>query len=544
MISILDAVRDPKLFEPWFRKRAASWDNWLIFLAALFALPLTPQQLAVYQQCTGRELPPATAVNEVWLCIGRRGGKSFILALIAVFLACFHEYRQYLAPGERGTIVIIAADRKQARTIFRYIKGLLNGVPMLKRMVERATADTFDLSNRTSIEIHVASFRSSRGYTVIAALADEVAFWRSDESANPDKEILAALRPAMATIPNAMLLCASSPYARRGAMWDAYRRHFGKDSPVLFWKAATRVMNPSVPQRIIDAAYEDDAASANAEYGAEFRTDVETFISREIVDAAVMLGRFELPRIEGVGYLAFCDPSGGSSDSMTLSIAHMEVGSNGADRAVLDLARERKPPFSPESVVKEFADTIKSYGISTVRGDRYAGLWPRERFAVHGVDYQVASQTKSDIYLALLPILNSGRAELLDHPRLTSQLCGLERRTARGGKDSVDHAPGAHDDVINAVAGALVLASQRAAQAVPLIGPIISSTGPSDTPIGGGGDRQPNQSEEAYAAKQRAKRPSYPLPQSATPSATDLWYQSGGDDGFASIGGRTRRENF
>src|SRR5260370_41040964 len=109
-----------------------------------------------------------------------------------------------------------------------------------------------------------------------------------------------------------------------------------------------------------------------------------------------MLGRFELPRIEGVGYAAFVDPSGGSSDSMTLSIAHME-----AERAVLDLARERKPPFSPESVVKEFADTIKSYGISTVRGDRHAGLWPRERFAVHGVDYQVASQTTSDIYLAL-----------------------------------------------------------------------------------------------------------------------------------------------
>ncbi|SIO49700.1 hypothetical protein SAMN05443247_06523 [Bradyrhizobium erythrophlei] len=469
MITILDAVRDTKLFQPWF-KRHASWDNWLIFLAALFALPMTPQQLAVYQQCTGRELPPITAFKEVWLAIGRRGGKSRMLALVAVYLACFFEYRRYLAPGERGTIVIIAQDRKAARTIFRFVKGLLTGVPMLKRMIERETADTFDLTNSISIEIQAASFRSNRGYTLVAALCDEIAFWRNDESANPDKEILAAIRPAMATIPNAMLLCASSPYARRGALWDAHRRHFGKDSPVLVWKAPTRTMNPSVPQSIVDAAYEADSASAAAEYGAEFRTDVETFISREVVDAAVVLGRYELPRIEGVAYVAFCDPSGGSSDSMTLGIAHME-----GERAILDLARERKPPFSPESVVKEFADTIKSYGISTVRGDRYAGLWPRERFAVHGVDYQVASQTKSDIYLALLPMLNSGRVELLDHPRLTSQLCGLERRTARGGKDSVDHAPGAHDDVINAAAGALVVAAQRDAQRVPLVAPIILS---------------------------------------------------------------------
>jgi hypothetical protein len=307
-----------------------------------------------------------------------------------------------------------------------------------------------------------ASFRSTRGYTLIAALLDEVAFWRSDESANPDKEILAALRPAMATIPGAMLLCASSPYARRGALWDAYRKHFGKASPALVWKAPTRTMNPSVPQSVIDAAIEADPSSAAAEYMAEFRTDVESFVSREVVDAAVIMGRFELPRIEGCNYVAFVDPSGGSSDSMTLAISHME-----GDHAILDLVRERKPPFSPDDVAKEFADTIKLYGIASVKGDRYGGMWPRERLAVHGIDYHVATPPKSDIYLTLLPILNSGRVELLDHPRLTSQLCALERRTARGGRDSIDHSPGAHDDIINAAAGAIVMAAQRTAQQVP-----------------------------------------------------------------------------
>ena len=39
-----------------------------------------------------------------------------------------------------------------------------------------------------------------------------------------------------------------------------------------------------------------------------------------------------------------------------------------------------------------------------------------------------------------------------------AQLCGLERRTARGGRDSIDHAPGGHDDLANAVAGAAALA--------------------------------------------------------------------------------------
>jgi hypothetical protein len=131
-------------------------------------------------------------------------------------------------------------------------------------------------------------------------------------------------------------------------MWDAYRKHHGKDSPVLFWKAPTRIMNPSVPQSFIDAAYEDDAASAEAEYGAEFRTDVESFISRDVVDAATIPGRYELPRVEGCNYVAFVDPSGGSGkDSMTMAIAHME-----GDRAILDCVREIKPPLSPDRRIK------------------------------------------------------------------------------------------------------------------------------------------------------------------------------------------------
>jgi hypothetical protein len=48
-------------------------------------------------------------------------------------------------------------------------------------------------------------------------------------------------------------------------------------------------MNPSVPQSVIDEAYERDPGNAAAEYGAEFRRDVETLISREAVDACVVL---------------------------------------------------------------------------------------------------------------------------------------------------------------------------------------------------------------------------------------------------------------
>ena len=313
-----------------------------------------------------------------------------------------------------------------------------------------------ELSNGVNVEIMTADFKSVRGYTAVALLLDEVAFW-SSENANPAAEIIRALTPTMATVPGAVLLCASSPYARRGVLYDAFREHFGRDGDdILFWKSATRTMNPSVPESFIAAETAKDPASAAAEYGAEFRGDVETFTSRETIQACTPQGRIELPPVAGVRYCGFVDPSGGSSDSMTLAIAHRDEWSG---KAALDAIREIKPKFSPDAVVEEFAALLKSYGVTQVYGDRYGGEWPRERFRYHGIAYRPADKTKSEIYLALLPMLNSQTAELLDVRRLEDQLVGLERRTSRGGKDSIDHAPGGHDDVANAAAGALVMAA-------------------------------------------------------------------------------------
>jgi hypothetical protein len=260
----------------------------------------------------------------------------------------------------------------------------------------------------------------------------------------------------MATIPNAMLLCASSPYARRGALWDAHRRHYGKDGdPVLVWRAPTRTMNPSVSQQVIDAATERDPASAAAEWLAEFRSDIESFINREAVEACIAWDVRERAPMQSVRYYAFVDPSGGSGDSMSLAIGHREN-----DIVVVDALREIKPPFSPKSVVGEFSALLKSYRVSKITGDRYAGEWPRERFRGHGISYEPAQKSKSDIYRDLLPVINSRKLDLLDDTRLLTQLVGLERRTARGGRDSIDHAPGAHDDLANAMAGLAVVAKR------------------------------------------------------------------------------------
>ncbi|MBX5175319.1 hypothetical protein HJB77_03280 [Rhizobium lentis] len=448
-MNILEACRHREIFAPWFRK-PETYRAWFAFLAAMFGLPMDEEQLELYRKHTGRSEAPTEPQREAWMVIGRRGGKSFHMALIAVYLAAFFDYREYLAPGERATVLVIATDRRQARVILRYVRAMLDNIGALKDMVDRDTADSFDLNNLTTIEVGTASFRSTRGYTYAAVLCDELAFWRTDDAAEPDYAILDAIRPGMASIPTSMLLCASSPHARRGALWDAFKRYWGKDGQPLVWKAATREMNPTIPQSVVDRALERDQASAMAEYGAEFRADIEDFVNIEVVQACVSSKVFERPPVSNIRYRAFVDPSGGSNDSMTLAIGHNEK-----DRSILDCVRERKPPFSPESVVAEFADTLKRYRISEVEGDRYAGEWPREQFRKKGIAYKLSEKPRSDLYRDLLPMLNSGTADLLDSDRLVNQIVGLERRVSRGGKESIDHAPGGHDDLANAVAGVL-----------------------------------------------------------------------------------------
>jgi hypothetical protein len=454
-VNVLDAISDRKIFGKHFRN-PKTWQNWLVFLTALFALPMSEDQLAVYRQFTGRNTPPTKPSHEAWLVIGRRGGKSFILALIAVFLASFKDWRAHLGPGEVGTIMVIAADRKQARTIMRFALGLLQSVPMLKQQIEGVTQQSITLKNSIAIEIHTASFKSTRGYTLVAALLDELAFWEVDENAaEPDIEVLNAIKPGMATVPGAMLLCASSPHARKGALWDAFRRHYGKDSDeVLVWQADTRSMNPSVRQSYIDQHIAADPARAAAEYGAQFRTDLEQFVSREAVEACVTWGEYERAPQSDVTYIAFADPSGGSgSDSMCLAIGHYDYG---AKRVIIDALREQKPPFSPEVVTSEFCALLKTYNVTSVTSDRWGGDWPVEQFRRYGVTCEPAAKVKSSLYVDLLATINSKRIELLDHQRTFNQLISLERRTGRG--DHIDHPPGQHDDLSNVVAGIASLA--------------------------------------------------------------------------------------
>ncbi|MHB8811691.1 MAG: hypothetical protein ACYDAE_00310 [Steroidobacteraceae bacterium] len=440
-----------------------SWSTWRIIARLIDgdADKLTGAERETALRLTGRTVLPTVAPREVFIGAGRRGGKSRFGALVATWLAAT-EYPQ-LSAGETAIVAHIAPDKRQAEIDLDYARGIVKGSRSLRAELIGDTADGLEFAHGTRLEVATASYRTVRGRTLAGGIVDESAFLRADDSALPDKELVRALRPGLLTL-HGLLLVISSPHRKLGILYDAHRKYFANDRQDrgLYIQAATRDLNPGIDEQDIADAMEDDPAAAQSEYLGYFREDLAGFLDDATVDAAIVTDRRMLARIPGCKYVAFCDPSGGRQDAFTLGIAHQEpppAGEKRPGRVVLDCLQAVAPPFDPESAVSGIAETLKSYGLRQVHGDQYAGEWVPSMFGKYGITYKPSERTRSELYLECLPLFSQGRVELLDLPVLRTQLLLLERRSRSGGRDSVDHPRGAHDDYANSACGALNLAA-------------------------------------------------------------------------------------
>ncbi len=454
MKPLYEAMLDPDLFGRTFA--GESFWAWRTVAKILDGLPLDEAELAFYREITGRETAPSEPFSEAYLIKPRRAGGTLFGAACGVH-AALPDYSASLGPGEVATVALIASDRRQARQLMNYCKGLIHDSPIIAAEVTNETAESVTFAHRVVLEVHVGSFRSTRGYSFACVLLDELAYYRSDLSANPDVELVRAVRPGLANL-GGRLLGFSSPHSRRGHLWEMFRSHYAQPLPVLVIKAGGPVLNPTIKAEVIERARAEDPIAARSEWDAEFREDIAQFLDDELIDRAIEPQRRELPFQPRKAYVAFCDPSGGRHDAMTLGIAHREDD----ERVILDRLLIQPPPFDPETVVQRFSETIRAFGLRQVSGDRYAGEWVASMFRKYGMTYEPADLDKSEIYLETLPLFAQGRVRLLDVPQLAIQLRLLERRPRAGGRgDLVDHPPRSHDDAANAACGALWLASKK-----------------------------------------------------------------------------------
>ncbi len=425
----------------------------------------------MFRKLTKRK-PLTKPPRELWLGVGRRGGKDYVAARVAIFLALLCKWK--LAVGETGVVLLLAVDREQARIAFRYVRGALEANDVLQAEVSDVLSDRFVLRNGIEIVIGTSDHASVRGRTVLAAILDEAAFWGDEQL----QEVLRALRPAMLTQPQAMLIVISSVYAQRGEFYETYRRSYGVNDPrVLFALATTIDMNPTVDAGFIEAEIEKDPAAASAEYMSIFRSDLELFIDAALLDSCTRTEPRELPRrpVSPTGqlsphYFGGVDVSGGRGDAAAAAVSHRD-----GDKVIVDACRAWPAPHDPLIVAKEIAAFFATYGIKSATADAYAAEFATSAYREAGIALIPAEVNRSEAYLYLLPLLTSGRVELPPEPKLRRELLALERKTGRG-KDIVDHPPHGHDDLANSVALTADAAS-RVATGAPQMPTIVIGGG-------------------------------------------------------------------
>lgn len=449
-MNIIQACENKDLLLPAFKGGLDSWWGWFVWLKAVFGIALDDKELAFFTQCTGRAVPLPGGYGESWVISGRRSGKSFINAVVIAFLSLFVYYSPFLAFGEVPRFLIVASDRSQSQILLSYIRGILESNPVFNQYIVNSLRESIELSNGCVIEVASASFRLLRGRTLAGFFGDEASFWRGLLSANPAGEIISAARPSLTTVPIAKLFIITSAYSRQSEVYRMYERYYGKDSDVLIWKSTSTQMNPTISEAHIQREMEKDATSAKSEYFSEFRTDIENFLSLEVIKScAVIPGRLAYQK--HTPYFCFVDPSGGVSDEFCMAIAHFNFDKN---KIQIDYLRGWTPPFQPSEVVEQITTICESYRISRVCGDKYSANWVIEAFSKVGMAYQQCSKNKSQLYLEFEGVLNTGQVELQNNKKLIDQLAALERRTGSSGRDHVDHPPGFKDDFSNAAAGA------------------------------------------------------------------------------------------
>jgi hypothetical protein len=444
---------------------ASTWRNWKITLKAAFGERLSRAERAEFRKLAEQDPPPGR-VSELWMAVGRRAGKDSCAAAIATYIAVYGDFTGRVRLGERVTVLCLAVDRVQSAIVFNYIRAFFDNIPLLKALLVSANDGVVELSNGVDIVVATNSFRTIRGRTVACGILDEIAYWRDESSANPDREVYTALMPAMITLrrAGAMLIGMSSVYRRQGLLYEKFVKHHGKpDKSVLFIKAPSIVYNPTLAEPAEAAEIErlraEDPERAAAEWDSVWRSDIASFFDRAALEAAIDRGIRERDYDPRCRYIAATDESGGNGkDASTLTICHLDP-----NRVVVqDLVRIWRPPFKPAAVIREKARLCRDWRVGVIHSDNWGGGLPPDLYLKEGIR-TITLPPKTQLYLDLLHIVNSSRLRALDHPQTLAEAVALERRVRFGGGETIDHPAhgNAHDDCVNVLAAAVHVAASK-----------------------------------------------------------------------------------
>jgi hypothetical protein len=444
-LNIIDFVTQLNLVEP-----GGPTLGHRTFLKSFYGLTLDAAELDFYCRTTGRKTYVPSEQKEVTAIIGRRGGKTRLGARIVVYEAVRYDK---LPRGERAFILLIAPVLWQAQIAFDYIREYFNGSPLLSRLVVAERQNEIELRNGVTIRCQPCSYKTVRGVSVVCAICDELAFWKHEEgAANPEQEVMAALRPAMATFPNAKLIKISTPFRKEGILWRDFQERETLSYSV--WQASSREMNPTISEDVVKEAERENPEHCRREFFGEFTDSLIGWITPEILEPCVIRGQRELPRVYNRTYIAAADPAFRNSD-FGFAVLHRSDDGSVTVAYAARWTGTHDVPLDLETVSAQISDVLRRYGINSLVGDQYCFAVLKQHFEKLGIYYREFSfgaHTRASIYGNLRQLMIQQKFKVVDVPELHSQLRCLEVIKAPNGNTDIRPPRSSKDDMAIAVA--------------------------------------------------------------------------------------------
>ncbi len=399
---------------------------------------------------------------------GRRAGKSSTLCRLAVVEGVFGGHK--VPPGDVGVVAFVSTTRDEASSRLRTIKAILDVLGTKYR--ERG--DTIELADAAVMfRVFTASVAGVVGFTSVAAICDELCRWKdSDTGANPATEVLASLRPTMATQPHARIILSSSPLGTQDAHYDAFEA--GDTAFQLTASAPTWVANPTLTEADTHAL-EPDEDVWRREYAAIPQSEAETsFFTAADVDRATRKAPVELGPEPGVMYVAAMDPAT-RGDAWTLAVGGIREGKVRSVVLVREWRGSRQVPLSPRAVLAEVAGILRPYGLDYVWTDQASGDALRDLGTAVDLAICIEPTTaanKLPLYENLKTRIAAGEVELPPDPQVRADILSVRRRITRVGVSlDLPRINGRHADFAPAIA--LVVAKTRVA--AETLGPAVGT---------------------------------------------------------------------
>lgn len=457
----------------------------------IFALEkVAMTEVEIFQFMTDQEYMPQyqTKRNRINLIVGRRGGKTTISAMLALFCAIKTNWRPFLTKTPAATVAILSHSREFSDEVLDIIRLFVEESPILSKLIDKSkknTQSTFNLKipflvpakttktgfkiqySRVTIKVGAASKKTTRGRALCALLCDEIAYWNLDEgAAERDEDILRAARPSLLQFrEHGLLIKLSSPGIKQGVLYNEWLKRHELPESYLTLKAPSWVWNTILMEKEFREEYLIDPTGFDAEYRANFVDAISNFIMPEYVDLCTIKGQTWLPP-EGPGediiYSAALDAAF-KGDRFAFTLLGWD-GTKVKQYVMKTWKGNREKPVQSREVAKYIRTICKEFRVGRVHADQYAFQPLREIFEQYGitlVENPFNNTFKKQIYFNLRKLVHNQGIDLLDHEICTSEMKQLQVEQTTTGTVRIGHPPGGTDDCSDATAIAAYLLAEN-----------------------------------------------------------------------------------